>query len=549
MTDPAGSSTLTRKISDQDDVEMRTIQPPDEDFADEQPLIHADSDGPEASSNKVSSGGTSWFIWALALSAGIGGLLFGYDTGVISSTLVSLKSDLSHRPVTTLEKSLITSSTSFFAFFASPIAGICADRFGRKIVILGADVLFVLGALWQAFSYTVTGMVFGRSIVGMAIGLASMCAPLYIGEIAPQDSRGRLVTVQNLLITGGQVVAYGIGWLFSTMSGGWRWMVGLGAVPAILQFWFLVFMPDTPRFLAMVGKDDEAQKVLRLVYTSNNKGTPNQGHRIANQVFAQIQDELRSESSLRPKETSTLNLLLFTPAHARALTIACLLQALQQLCGFNSIMYFSATIFELLHFSSPTLISLTVALTNFLFTIAAFHLIDRIGRRCILLLTIPIMIFSLLLCSVSFAFLDLPPLNAPSSPSSPSSSSSSSSSPSTTQHTSLAALLILTSLLLYTAPYATGLGTVPWQQSELFPLSVRSLGSSLATGTNWFCNVLVGFTFLPLLEGLGANWTFGIYALVCVGGWVAVWAVYPEMGGLGLEEITKVLERGWGLRR
>lgn len=180
-----------------------------------------------------------------------------HSTGVISSTLISIDTDLSSRPLTTLDKSLITSSTSFFALLASPLTGILADVLGRKPVILIADALFVLGALLQAFTSTVPGMIAGRSIVGVAVGSASFVFPLYIGEVAPGPFRGRLVVVGSLFITGGQVVAYILGWLFSMQIHGWRWMVGLGAAPALLQCILYVeisFLKSSP-LLFLSSKD------------------------------------------------------------------------------------------------------------------------------------------------------------------------------------------------------------------------------------------------------------------------------------------------------
>ncbi|KKZ66143.1 hypothetical protein EMCG_08115 [[Emmonsia] crescens] len=505
--------------------------------------------GQASVSESVGSGG--WFIWALTCSAGISGLLFGYDTGVISSTLVSIGTDLSGRQLTTLDKSLITSCTSLFALIVSPFAGVLGDKLGRRPVILIADALFILGALWQAASLNVWSMILGRSLIGLGVGAASLITPLYISELSPPDMRGRLVTILSLFVTGGQVVAYTIGWLLSTTHAGWRWMVGLGALPAIIQLSILLFLPETPRWLVRENKQPEARRVIHKIYGSSNP-------RIPDQLVRDIERELRAEEDdvdelLKPISQETSNNWLHLPrswaalfkiaGNRRALIIACMLQALQQLCGFNSLMYFSATIFSLLAFSSPTLTSLSVAVTNFLFTLLAFSLIDRIGRRRILLSSVPIMTTALLLCAVAFSIFDPTAARdgAPPPPEDQNGESDWALAP-------LAPLLILTSLIIYTAAYASGIGTIPWQQSELFPLGVRSLGSALATGTNWAANFVVGLSFLPMMEWISPGWTFVMYAVICAVGWVLIWAIYPEMSGLGLEDVRGLLGVGWGVR-
>ncbi|KAL2845372.1 general substrate transporter [Aspergillus pseudodeflectus] len=475
------------------------------------------------------------FIWSLTFSAGISGLLFGYDTGVISSTLVSIGSDLSNRPLTTLDKSLVTSCTSLFALVASPLAGILADKLGRRRVILVADILFTVGAFIQAVTNEVWGMILGRSIVGLAVGSASLVTPLYISELAPSNARGRLVTILSLFITGGQVIAYIVGWLFSYMSGGWRWIVGLGMLPAVFQLVIVVALPETPRWLVQAGFENKAMAVLSKVYQNNTDSD-----QIAKQILRNIQQEVAEEELGQSKSTTDgvqwlasvkhrAHDLFLIGANRRALTIAMMLQALQQLCGFNSLMYFSATIFSLLSFSSPTLTSLSVAMTNFLFTLLAFAYIDRIGRRRILLYSIPVMVISLFVCALTFSAVTLPKISpehaardaAPDS--------------------SFLPLIILLCLTVYTAAYAFGLGNVPWQQSELFPLNVRSLGSAFATGTNWGSNFIVGLTFLPMMELLSPSLVFALYGIVCVVGWFGVRAIYPEMSGLNLEDVKAIL--------
>ena len=205
-------------------------------------------------------------------------------------------------------------------------------------------------------------------------------------------------------------------------------------------------------------------------------------------------------------------------------------------------MYFSATIFTILGFESPTLTSLTVAIMNFLMTCVALILIDRIGRRRILLGSIPIMSIGLLLCSVGFHFITMP---SDFNSKNPSSSSAHEEIPLSER---TAPLLVLASVMLYVAAYALGLGNVPWMQSELFPLNVRSLGSGLSTSTNWGANFVLGLTFLPMMEFLTPTWTFVIYAILCIGGWLCIWRIYPETKGLSLEETGALLADGWGVR-
>lgn len=258
---------------------------------------------------------------------------------MISSTLVSIGTDLSssNAPLTTLHKSLITSATSFFALVASPTGGYLADSLGRRSCILLADALFIAGAIWQALSTSVLGMVLGRSIVGLAVGAASFVTPLYIAELAPRTARGRLVTVNQLFITGGQVVAYLIGWAFAGTGAGWRWMVGLGAAPAIVQAALMFGMPETPRWLVQRGRRERAGKVLGKVY---GEGADD----VVQGILKSIEDEIREERATRKAVggddgrvagvAETFGELLSVGGNRRALTIACLLQGAQQLCGF-----------------------------------------------------------------------------------------------------------------------------------------------------------------------------------------------------------------------
>lgn len=495
---------------------------------------------------------------------------------MISATLVSIDSSLSSRPLTSLDKSIITSATALFALLASPLSSVLADRLGRRRVILVADVLFVLGSAIQAGCSSVAAMVAGRAVVGAAVGAASFVVPLYLAELSPAAFRGRVVTMNILLVTWGQVVAYIVGWAFAEFGSrgtGWRWMVGLGAAPALLQLALVAGMPETPRWLVRAGRADEARAVVRRV-AGGGAGASAEADVVLEGIEAEVRDEEQAQKARRRGATAAgpradwldgWDELLSVRRNRRALAIACLLQGLQQLCGFvspcrapppspvpgdarvadrgalqNSLMYFSATIFKLLGFDSPTLTSMVVAVTNMLFTVVALLVIDRVGRRRILLCSIPFMVAGLLLSGWGFSMMQL------STSASSGSSTEPPAPPAAPSHG--AAVVVLTSIMLYVAAYAIGLGNVPWMQSELFSLSVRSLGSGAATATCWAANFVVGLSFLPLMDALSPAWTFVLYAAVCVAGNWAVWRVYPETSGLGLEEAAALLERDdWGV--
>lgn len=383
----------TTVSSTERNIELQAMSRADDethDVHEEQPLIN-DGDGDHHEHERQQEGqdvdesvieSPGFFIWALTFSAGVSGLLFGYEyvplssfpsgakrireekeivssnvpsTGVISSTLVSIGTDLSNRNLTTLDKSLITSSTSLFALLASPTAGILADALGRKRVLLLADILFVVGAVWQAASNHVSHMIVGRSLVGAAVGSASFVAPLYISELSPSIFRGRLVTITVMFITFGQVVAYIIGWLLSTNPHGWRFMVGVGALPALVQLATLVFMPETPRWLVKAGRKERARGVLMHVYGASSNTAPAQLHRerLVDQVLVAVEREVSEEQDARGARQhssslkngvgarlehlhGTLTELVNVGGNRRALIIACMLQGFQQLCGFVS---------------------------------------------------------------------------------------------------------------------------------------------------------------------------------------------------------------------
>lgn len=466
-------------------------------------------------------------VLTLTLVASISGFMFGYDTGYISSVLVTIGTDLDGRLLTTLEKEYISSSTSLGALLASLVAGPAADIFGRRASVLACDLLFIAGALCQYLTDHLSWMIAGRFVMGCGVGVGSLIAPLYISELAPGKFRGRLVIANCLAITGGQLVAYGIGAIMVKLPSGWRYVVLLSLVPCLLQFAFMLTLPDTPRFLIMKGRFDEATAVLRKVHPEGSQEL----------IDANV-EELASLNSLVPGKTlgerinNSFKELLSTGSNRRALFIGCGLQAAQQFVGFNAIMYFAGIIFQAAGYDNSTDVSCVTAGTNFIFTVVALFIIDRVGRRNILLWSMPFLCLSQIICAISFRHVDIPDdgLTITSAP-------------------GLWSIMIMMSLIGFVASYAIGLGNVPWQQSELFPQSIRGLGSSLTTATNWFGSMVISASFLSLMDDLTPCGTFLLFAAVTAFAYAVIYFTYPEMGGLQLEEIEQLLSNGFNVKK
>ncbi|CAN6665509.1 myo-inositol transporter 1 [Trichomonascus vanleenenianus] len=471
----------------------------------------------------------SRMMMALTVLTSFCGFLFGYDTGYISGALVVIGRDLSNRTLSTGDKELITSATSLGALIFALVGGPLADFVGRKWTITGANVLFIAGAICQVCAHTVWTMIAGRFVMGAGVGIASLVAPMYISEMAPSRVRGRLIVINVLAITGGQLIAYAIGAGLAHVANGWRIMVGLSLVPAVVQMVLFVLMPETPRFLVRRGRLDDAKAVLSRVYKDSTE----------QEIAAKVDDlvfhttsSIAGEEDGRPwyqRLAKKLQDLHFVPCNLRALVIACGLQGIQQFSGWNSLMYFSATVFESVGFDDPTAVSIIISGTNFVFTIVAFLIIDKIGRRRMLLCTVWGMALGLVLNAIAFHFL---PDNA------------------TTQGTPMSgwAIVVIISMLIYAAFYATGIGNVPWQQSEMFAMDVRSVGSAFATATNWAGSLIVSSTFLTMLNNITPTGTFAFYAGLCVLGELFVYFLYPETAGMTIEEVQGLLSGGFNVK-
>ncbi len=390
---------------------------------------------------------TGKFAWLVAITAGVGGFLFGYDTGIISAVLVYLNSDLGH-VLSGGEKELVTSITSGGAFFGAICAGLSADRFGRKIAIYLGCILFIIGAILQATAFSLAQMTVGRLVVGLGVGSAAMIVPLYIAEVAPAKYRGRMIGLDNMSITGGQLISYGIGAGLAHTNHGWRVMVGLGAVPAIILCCLLPFCPESPRQLAYHGKYEEARGVIRRIFPN---GTDQQVDDKVQHITRHC-EEAKAYSAGK-SQLWIIKQLYVVPANLHALIAACGLMAISQLGGFNSLMYYSSTLFGIVGFSNPVAVGTIIAGTNFFFTWVNMMLVDRVGRRRILICTMPFMAASLALAAIVFHWI---PVNHDLSLKS--------------NKVGWPADVVLVCMIFYVGFYSSGMGNTAWLSSEFYPM-------------------------------------------------------------------------------
>ncbi|CCH44905.1 Myo-inositol transporter 1 [Wickerhamomyces ciferrii] len=469
-------------------------------------------------------------IIVLTIISSISGFMFGYDTGYISSALVAIGTDLDGKRLTYGEKEIITAATSLGALITALMAGLCADFFGRKPTIMSSNAMFLIGAALQCAAKTFWVMAVGRFIMGFGIGIGSLVSPLFISEISPSRFRGRLTVINCLCITGGQLVAYGCGAGLTHVHNGWRILVGLSLIPAAIQFFVFFWLPDTPRYYIMKGKLDKACAVLKRTHLDSTDEL------IEDKVaeLARLNSQIPGKTILH-QTWNAIKEVHSVPSNLRALVIACGLQGIQQFTGFNSLMYFSSTIFETVGFNDSTAVSIVVAGTNFIFTVIAFFIIDKAGRRLMLLLAIPGMMVSLILCAIAFHFLGVKFDGGHDA---------------VVETTGITGwgILVIVGMILYVATYAIGIGNVPWQQSELFPQQVRGIGTSYATAVNWAGSLVISSTFLTMLQNITPPGTFALFAALCAVSWVFTFFCYPELSGLELEETKQLLTGGFNIK-
>jgi SP family galactose:H+ symporter-like MFS transporter len=447
------------------------------------------------SNTKAQSDHSAWgghFVVIVAAVSATAGLLFGYDTGVISGALLFIRQDF-HLSSTLQE--VVTSAVLVGAVIGAISGGWLADRFGRRRVIIAAAVVFALGAIGTSLTPTVALLIAGRVVVGVAIGVASLTAPMYISEMSPPNIRGSLVSFNQFAVTLGIVISYLVDYALST-AGAWRWMFGLAAIPAAILGTGMIFMPDSARWLVSQGRVDRARGVLERIRDTG-----------------QVDDELQEIKKSERTQTGELSELL-KPGVRPALIVGIGLAILQQITGINTVIYYAPTIFQSAGLTSPSvsiLATLAVGIVNALMTAVAISLLDRVGRRPLLLTGMIGMIVGLVALGAAFL---TPGLSG-----------------------SLGWIAVA-SVIVYVGSFAIGLGPVFWLLiSEIYPLKVRGLAMSLATVANWGANLLVALTFLSLIQALGRTGTFWIYAAIGMAAWVFAYRLVPETRGQSLEEI------------
>lgn len=437
--------------------------------------------------------------------AALAGLLFGLDIGVIAGALPFITNDFK---IDSHVQEWVVSSMMFGAAVGAVGSGWMSWKLGRKKSLMIGAILFVIGSLCSAVAPNVEVLIISRIILGLAVGIASYTAPLYLSEIAPEKIRGSMISMYQLMITIGILGAYLSDTAFS-YSGAWRWMLGVIVIPAILLLIGVFFLPDSPRWYAAKRRFHDAERVLlRLRDTSAEA---------KNEL-----DEIRE--SLQVKQTGWA-LFKENNNFRRAVFLGVLLQVMQQFTGMNVIMYYAPKIFELAGYSNTTQQmwgTVIVGLTNVLATFIAIGVVDRWGRK-------PTLVLGFLVMAVGMGVLG------------------------TMLHLGIhsqgAQYFAVAMLLIFIVGFAMSAGPVIWVLcSEIQPLKGRDFGITCSTATNWIANMIVGATFLTMLDSLGNANTFWVYGGLNVLFIILTLWLVPETKHISLEHIERNLMKGRPLR-
>ncbi len=446
--------------------------------------------------NKDTSATNIRYVYLVSIVAAVGGLLFGYDTAVIAGAIGFLQTKFE---LTAAMTGWAVSSAIVGCTIGAMSAGYLSDRFGRKKILLLTAVLFGVSAIGSAIPQNLTQFAIARFVGGLGVGAASMLSPMYISEIAPAEIRGRLVTLYQLAIVVGILLIYFINMLIADMGDeawniafGWRYMFGSEAIPSLLFFALLFTVPESPRWLAKKGKEAEALSVLISV----------NGVVKAKEVLQEIKKVLQVEAGTIKE--------LFEPGLRTAMLVGVVLALFSQITGINAIMYYAPEIFKSVGFGTDSALLQTVFIgsVNVIFTFVAIWLIDKAGRKTLLLYGVGGMVLCLLGLGAAFYF----------------------------EFTQGPWILLF--ILGYIASFASSLGPIPWVLiSEIFPTKTRGVAMSVAVFVLWIGVYLISQFFPMLLESLGGAFTFWLFMGNAIILFFFTLKVIPETKGKSLEEI------------
>ncbi|KAL6197831.1 hypothetical protein ACLB2K_027624 [Fragaria x ananassa] len=495
---------------------------------------------------------TTWwtpYIMRLALSAGIGGLLFGYDTGVISGALLYIREDFDEVDKKTWLQETIVSMAVAGAIIGAAIGGWMNDALGRKKSILIADVVFFVGAIVMAAAPVPWVIIIGRIIVGLGVGMATMTAPLYISEASPHRIRGALVSTNGLLITGGQFLSYLINLAFTKTPGTWRWMVGVAGLPAVAQFILMLSLPESPRWLYRDNKVDEARAILAKIYPAEEVDDELKA------LQESVEFEKSEEGAIGKTMLQKVKSCFGNTVVRRGLYAGITVQVAQQFVGINTVMYYSPSIVQFAGFASnqtAMALSLVTSGLNVVGTLISMCLVDRYGRRRLMIISM----FGIISCLIVLAgvFYYAAAHSPTLAPGACLAASDQIKGQCRGEHRvwyskgcpSKIGILAVILLGLYIIVYAPGMGTIPWiVNSEIYPLRYRGTGGGIAAVSNWTANLIVSETFLTLTKELGSAGTFLLFAGFSTVGLVFIYFLVPETKGMQFEEVEKLLEKGF----
>ena len=438
----------------------------------------------------------------VAIMASLGGLLSGFDMGVISGALLYINETW---PLSPLAQGWLVSSAIVGSVIGAAANGFLADIYGRKKIIIATSLIFIIGSIMCAYATTAAWLIFSRIIIGIAVGMISFVAPIYLSEVAPEKIRGSLVSLYQLALTAGILLSYLINRIFALAEYNWRWMLGSGVIPAVILFIGILFLHDTPRWLISKGKEDEARLVFKKIYPQDN----------IEQHIAEIKETLASSTD---HQKVKLQKWMFMP-----IFVGVGLMFVQICTGINTIIYYTPTIFNLAGFAdniSALYATIGIGVVNFLMTFVAIAYIDKFGRKPLLYIGLTGMLISLFMLSGSFTLGES------------------------------GKWLAVISVVIYIASFAMSLGPICWiMVSEIMPLKIRGFAMSAATVSNFAFNFLVVLSFLPMLEILGKGTTFFIFGLITIASLFFVYFFVPETKGISLEKIEENWHKGVSPRK